>query len=69
LRERSEKGHPDQPLLAATQEKGVVRKERYGKRTVLAQKDLHLLKLVKKRDFVITSGHSKVELNMPENRA
>ena len=54
LRERSEKGHPNEPLLAATQSKGVVRKEDYGNRTVLAQKDLHLLKLVRQRDFVIS---------------
>ena len=54
LRERSEKGFPDKPLLAATQTKGVVRKERYENRTVLALKDLHLLKLVCVGDFVIS---------------
>ena len=54
LRERSEKGFPDEPLLAATQTKGVVRKEQYEKRTVLALKDLHLLKLVRVSDFVIS---------------
>jgi type I restriction enzyme S subunit len=54
LRERVEKGHPDQPLLAATQSKGVVRKEQYENRTVLALKDLHLLKLVRVGDFVIS---------------
>ena len=54
LRERSEKGYPDEPLLAATQTKGVVRKERYENRTVLALKDLHLLKLVEVGDFVIS---------------
>ena len=37
--ERTQKGFPDEPLLAATQTKGVVRKEDYGKRTVTAMKD------------------------------
>src|SRR5690606_12144892 len=54
LRERVEKGHPDQPLLAATQSNGVVRKEQYENRTVVALKDLHLLKLVRVGDFVIS---------------
>ena len=54
LQERNEKGFPDQPLLAATQTKGVVRKEQYDNRTVLALKDLHLLKLVRVGDFVIS---------------
>ncbi len=54
LRERVEKGHPEEPLLAATQLKGVVRKEQYENRTVLALKDLHLLKLVLVGDFVIS---------------
>ena len=54
LHERSEKGFPDEPLLAATQTKGVVRKEQYENRTVLALKDLHLLKLVRVGDFVIS---------------
>lgn len=54
LRERVEKGFPDEPLLAATQTKGVVLKERYENRTVLALKDLHLLKLVRVGDFVIS---------------
>lgn len=54
FRERSEKGFPDEPLLAATQTKGVVRKEYYENRTVLALKDLHLLKLVRVGDFVIS---------------
>jgi type I restriction enzyme S subunit len=54
LRERVEKGFPDEPLLAATQTKGVVRKEQFESRTVLALKDLHLLKLVRVGDFVIS---------------
>jgi type I restriction enzyme S subunit len=52
--ERSQKGFPDEPLLAATQTKGVVRKKDYGKRTVTAMKDFHLLKLVEIGDFVIS---------------
>ncbi len=52
--ERVEKGFPDEPPLAATQTMGVVRKDRYENRTVLALKDLHLLKLVHKGDFVIS---------------
>jgi type I restriction enzyme, S subunit len=54
LRERAEKGFPDEPLLAATQTKGVVRKELFESRTVVAMKDLHLLKLVRVGDFVIS---------------
>jgi type I restriction enzyme S subunit len=54
LKERVEKGYPNEPLLAATQTKGVVLKEDYENRTVLAMKDLHLLKLVRKGDFVIS---------------
>jgi type I restriction enzyme, S subunit len=54
FRERNERGYPDEPLLAATQTKGVVRKDKYNSRTVIALKDLHLLKLVRKSDFVIS---------------
>ncbi len=52
--ERCEKGFPDEPLLAATQTKGVVCKDRYENRTVLAINNLHLLKLVHVGDFVIS---------------
>ena len=54
LTERGQKGFPDEPLLTATQSKGVVRKDQYENRTVLAMKDLHLLKLVCVGDFVIS---------------
>lgn len=54
FKERTEKGFPNEQLLAATQTKGVVRKEDYETRTVTAQKDFHLLKLVKEQDFVIS---------------
>jgi len=54
FKERTQKGFPQEPLLAATQTKGVVRKDDYGKRTVTAMKDFHLLKLVEIGDFVIS---------------
>ncbi len=54
VHERCEKGFPNEPLLAATQTKGVVRKNQYENRTVLALKDLHLLKRVHTGDFVIS---------------
>ena len=52
--ERSEKGYPNEPFLVASQSMGVVPKNVYGNRTVEAQKDLHLLKLVCVGDFVIS---------------
>ena len=52
--ERSEKGYPHEPLLVASQNMGVVPKGVYGNRTVEATKDLHLLKLVRIGDFVIS---------------
>jgi len=54
FRERVQKGYPKESLLAATQTKGVVPKSIYENRTVEAQKDLHLLKLVETGDFVIS---------------
>lgn len=54
FKERLQKGFPNEPLLAATQSKGVVRKRDYGTRTVTATKDFHLLKLVEAGDFVIS---------------
>ena len=52
--ERNEKGYPDEPLLVASQNMGVVPKNLYNARTVEAQKDLHSLKLVRIGDFVIS---------------
>lgn len=52
--ERSVKGYPNEPLLVSSQSMGVVPKALYGGRTVEAQKDLHLLKLVRVGDFVIS---------------
>ena len=54
LSQRTDKGFPEEPLLAATQTQGVVRKDEYATRTVLALQDLHLLKLVHAGDFVIS---------------
>ena len=54
FKERVEKGYPEEPLLAATQNHGVIPKSLYETRTVTAQKDLHLLKLVRVGDFVIS---------------
>ena len=54
FQERVQKGFPNEPLLAATQTKGVVKKEDYETRTVTAQKDFHLLKLVEIGDYVIS---------------
>ncbi len=52
--ERSEKGYPEEQTLVASQNMGVVPKGVYGNRTVEATKDLHLLKLVRIGDFVIS---------------
>lgn len=52
--QRNVRGFPDEPMLAATQTKGVVKKDQYDNRTVLALKDIHLLKLVEVGDFVIS---------------
>ena len=41
--ERVEKGYPNEPLLVASQNMGVVPKGVYGNRTVEATKDLHNL--------------------------
>lgn len=54
FKERSEKGYPDEPLLVASQNMGVVPKNVYGKRTVEAFKDLDKLKLVKVGDYVVS---------------
>lgn len=52
--ERSDKGYSSLPLLAATQNHGVIKKEDYENRTVEAIKALDTLKLVEKSDFVIS---------------
>ncbi len=54
FKESTIKGFSDEPLLVASQEHGVVNKDVFGKRTMEATKDFHLLKLVEKGDFVIS---------------
>lgn len=54
LREVSIKNYPDEPLLAATQTKGVIPKSLYENTTVTASKNFETLKLVRKGDFVIS---------------
>lgn len=48
------KNHPDEPLLAATQTKGVILKSLYENTTVTATKNFETLKFVRKGDFVIS---------------
>lgn len=54
FKESTKKGFPNETLLVASQEHGVVSKDAYGKRTVEATKDLQNLKLVEHGDFVIS---------------
>lgn len=54
FKESTIKGFPDEPLLVASQEHGVVNKDVFGKRTMEATKDFHLLKLVEEGNFVIS---------------
>lgn len=54
FKESTTKGFPNENLLVASQYHGVVSKDVYGKRTMEATKDFHLLKLVEKGDFVIS---------------
>ena len=52
--ERNQKNFPYEPLLAATQNHGVILKSEYENRTVEATKALDTLKLVEVGDFVIS---------------
>ncbi len=52
--ETSIKNHPDEPLLASTQTKGVIPKSLYENTTVTATKNFETLKFVRKGDFVIS---------------
>lgn len=54
FKERSQKGFPKLSLLTATQQYGVIKKDDYENRTVVATKGLDTLKLVCKNDFVIS---------------
>ena len=52
--ERSQKGYPNEPLLSATQNHGVIPQSLYENRVVTATKGLESLKLVEIGDFVIS---------------
>lgn len=52
--ERSEKNHPDEPILCATQSQGVIPQSMYANRVVVVNKGFDGLKLVKVGDFVIS---------------
>ena len=51
--ERSEKNHPDEPMLSATQSEGVILQSKYQGRVVVVNTSFEGLKLVKVGDFVI----------------
>lgn len=51
--ERSEKNHPNEPMLSATQTEGVILQSKYKGRVVVVTTGFEGLKLVKKGDFVI----------------
>ena len=51
--ERSEKNHPDEPMLSATQSDGVILQSKYKNRVVVVNTGFDGLKLVKVGDFVI----------------
>ena len=52
--QRSEKGFPDEPVLCATQSRGVIPQSLYENRVVVVNKGFEGLKLVKVGDFVIS---------------
>ena len=52
--ERSEKNHPDEPILCSTQSRGVIPQSMYENRVVVVNKGFEGLKLVKEGDFVIS---------------
>lgn len=54
FRERVTKGFPNEPLLSATQQYGVIPQSIYENRTVVATKGLETLKLVLCGDFIIS---------------
>lgn len=53
FRERSEKNHPSEPMLSATQTHGVILQSKYSGRVVVVNTGFEGLKLVKVGDFVI----------------
>ena len=52
--ERSEKNHPNEPVLCATQSQGVIPQSIYTNRVVVVNKGFDGLKFVKEGDFVIS---------------
>lgn len=66
--ERSQKGFPQEPLLASTQTHGVILKSQYENRTVEAIKSLETLKLVEIGDFVISLRSFQGGLEYAYNR-
>lgn len=52
--ERSEKNHPDEPVLCATQSQGVIPQSMYDNRVVVVNKGFENLKFVEVGDFVIS---------------
>ena len=52
--ERSEKNHPNEPILCATQSQGVIPQSIYTNRVVVVNKGFDGLKFVKEGDFVIS---------------
>lgn len=52
--ERSEKNHPEEQMLCATQSQGVIPQSMYQNRVVVVNKSFEGLKLVKVGDFVIS---------------
>ena len=66
--ERKQKGFPSLPLLAATQNHGVILKSKYENRTVEATKALDTLKIVEIGDFVISLRSFQGGLEMAYDR-
>lgn len=54
FKERSEKNHPEEPVLCATQSRGVIPQSMYENRVVVVNTGFDGLKFVKKGDFVIS---------------
>lgn len=54
FQERSEKNHPNEQMLCATQSQGVIPQSMYANRVVVVNKGFEGLKLVKEGDFVIS---------------
>lgn len=52
--ERTEKNHPEEPILCATQSQGVIPQSMYQNRVVVVNKGFEGLKFVKVGDFVIS---------------